>query len=111
MTLRERRLLCNPCNTVEKRWLWNTDPVPPCPACGAERELDGVAVGKSAAVIGDEIDIMVPHGLCNADGSPRRYRSRSELYRDMRNHGWSHDMVQHQPLPGTDKSPFTTRWV
>lgn len=93
MTLRERRLLCSPCNTVEKRWLWNTDPVPPCPACGADRELERVAVGKSAAVIGDEIDIVVEHALCHADGTPKRYRSREALVRDMRARGWTNNMA------------------
>lgn len=33
------------------------------------------------AVVGDEIPggIVIEHGLCNADGTPKRYYSRSEL--------------------------------
>lgn len=111
MTFRERRLLCEPCNTVDKHFLWSNAPVPRCPSCGAERSLDGVAAGKSATVIGDEIDLVVEHGVCHADGTPRRFTSKSELNRALRETGWSRDMVCHRPPPGTDKSPFTTRHI
>jgi hypothetical protein len=60
---------------------WESAGLPLCPTCGGETELDYGSLGESAAVIGDEIDIAVKHGLCNDDGTPRRFRSMSELRR------------------------------
>lgn len=40
-------------------------------------------------VIGDEIDVWVKHGLCHEDGSPRRFRSLSELKREAYAQGYS----------------------
>lgn len=65
--------------------------------------------GNSNA-IGDEIDIQMRHGLCNDDGSPKRYTSREQMNRDAKARGLT-SYVVHQPPPGTDKSRWTTRWV
>ena len=37
--------------------------------------------GASASVHGDEIDVWIKNGICNPDGSPKRYRSREEMKR------------------------------
>lgn len=65
---------------------------------------------QANSVIGDECDILVKHGLCNADGSPKRYRSKSEMARDAAAHGWT-NYVRHIGAPGSDKSKHTSRWV
>lgn len=43
------------------------------------------------ALAGDEIDVLIKHGagLINPDGTPKRYRSRTELQRACNVYGWS----------------------
>lgn len=67
---------------------------------------------SSAGVIGDDIPggIEINHGICNEDGSPRRYYSKSEMVREAKRRGL-HNHVEHVTAPGTDKSPHTTRWI
>lgn len=77
-------------------------------ACGGT--LERTWLGKAASVIGDEIDVEIKHGLCWPDGTPRRFRSRSELKRVERQSGWSNHVV-HIGERGSDKSPHTSRWV
>lgn len=35
--------------------------------------------GAAPAVHGDECDVWINHGICNDDGSPKRYRSKAEI--------------------------------
>jgi hypothetical protein len=65
---------------------------------------------KTGGVIGDEIDITVKHGLCNADGTPRRFRSRQEWRRAQEKAGLT-NYVEHRGSRGSDKSKHTTRWT
>lgn len=82
----------------------------------AECECGGGAIRvwrhKGSHVIGDEIPggVEIRHGLCNEDGSPRRYYSKSEMAREASRRGLV-NVVEHKPLRGTDKSPHTSRWV
>ena len=46
----------------------------------------------------------------NLSPQPKRYRSRSELKRDMDAAGVEH-RVRHIGEPGSDKSRHTSRWV
>jgi len=61
--------------------LWDSDPLPSCPICGQTSDLyaDHSIRLHAPAVHGDEIDIWVKNGICNDDGSPKRYRSKSEI--------------------------------
>lgn len=63
-------------------------------------------------VIPDEIPggIEIKHALCNEDGSPRRYYSKSAIRKEAEARGYTNYVV-HQPPPGTDKSKFTRRWI
>jgi len=61
-------------------------------------------------VIGDEIDVEIKHALCNADGTPRRFRSRQELNRAAKAAGYT-NYVEHLGTKGGDKSKHTQRWV
>jgi hypothetical protein len=65
----------------------------------------------SNSVIGDDIPggIEIRHGLCNEDGTPRRYYSKSEMDREAKKRGLV-NRVEHIPLKGSDKSPHTTKW-
>lgn len=68
--------------------------------------------GRAAPVHGDDIPggILMHHGVCNADGTPRRYYSKSEIVREAKRRGL-HNHVEHIPDRGSDKSKNTTRWV
>ena len=55
--------------------------MPPCETCGAPQTRTHDVPDRATAVIGDEIDRTLEHGLCYPDGTPRRYRSRQELQR------------------------------
>lgn len=82
---------------------------PPCPTCGATTETLWDTPGT---VIQDSIEggILIEHGLCNADGSPRRYYSKSEIAAEAKRRGLV-NIVRHATAPGTDKSKHTSRWV
>lgn len=80
----------------------------PCPECGATVERVWLP-GTSSHVIGDEVDVWIKHGLCNADGTPRHYTSRQEIAREAAKRGLV-NLVTHQGGKGTDKSKHTTRW-
>jgi hypothetical protein len=64
-------------------------------------------------VIPDDIPggVWIRHGICNEDGSPRKYYSRSAMEKEAKRRGlvrW----VEHvtNPQSGSDKSPHTKRW-
>lgn len=82
---------------------------PKCSQCELGR-MERVWLARASGVIGDEIDITVENGMCNPDGSPRRFTSRTELRREEVRRGWTNHVV-HQGTKGGDKSPHTSRWV
>jgi hypothetical protein len=66
----------------------------------------------TAVVIGDDIPggREIRHGLCNEDGSPRTYYTKSEIAKEAKRRGLSNH-VTHVTEPGTDKNKWTSRWV
>jgi hypothetical protein len=87
-----------------------------CDACGKELVIGDWPFCPHGAghsnVVGDDIPggYEVRHGLCNEDGSPRVYYSKSEMAKEAKRRGLT-NIVEHVTPPGTDKSPFTTRWI
>lgn len=92
-----------------------------CDRCGKELEIGDFPFCKGDpsghtpgrfSVIGDEIPggVEIKHGLCNPDGSPRRFDSKSAIAKAAREAGMT-NYVTHNPPPGTDKSKHTTRWI
>jgi hypothetical protein len=78
---------------------------PPCRECGAKTyRLYG------SAVIGDECDVTIKHGLCNEDGTPRRYTSKAEIAAEASRRGLRQH-VEHVPSRGSDKNPHTQRFL
>jgi hypothetical protein len=63
-----------------------------------------------SAVIGDECDVYIKHGLCHDDGTPRRFTSKAEMAQVAKKKGLF-NWVEHVPSPGSDKSKHTTRWI
>jgi hypothetical protein len=85
------------------------DALPAC-ACGEPTERRWVTSAASAH--SDDIPggIEIRNGICHADGSPRRFYSKSEIRRaEIANNVVN--VVRHVPTPGSDKSRFTSRWV
>lgn len=78
---------------------------PLCPECGGTTER--IYLG-GYHVVGDEI----PGGqvIENLGHEPVTVYSKSELKREAEKRGLA-QFVRHAPVPGTDKSPVTTRWV
>lgn len=60
---------------------WASEGPPACPHCTAPSGHYSAynTFGEASAVAGDECDIWIRHGLCNADGSPRHFTSKSEI--------------------------------
>lgn len=69
-------------------------------------------LGHANHVIADDIPggIWIDNGICNEDGTPRKYYSKSEMARVAKERGMV-NMVRHTTEKGTDKNPHTTRWI
>lgn len=78
--------------------------------CGGT--LERAWLTKPPSVIGDECDVWIKHGICNEDGTPRRYRSKAEMRLEAKRRGLI-NRVEHVGSPGSDKNRHghTTRWV
>lgn len=67
-----------------------------------------------STVIPDDIPggVLIEHGLCNPDGTPHRYYSRSEMDKEAKRRGLVR-IVEHvtDPKTGSDKNKHTQRWV
>lgn len=86
-TFKIRPATCAACGERTAPLRWSYDPPPTC-ACGAETEYDIDTAERAHAVHGDEIDVIRKDGVCHADGTPRRFRSRQELRATERATGW-----------------------
>jgi hypothetical protein len=90
-----------------------------CPQCGQELQIgsypfctkDGDHKPGKYSVIQDSIEggVLIEHGLCNPDGSPKRYYSKSEIAAEAKRRGLI-NLVRHVGEKGSDKNPNTTRW-
>jgi|SRR5262245_27506425 len=110
-TYRATRWTCAPCAVGLDHWAWDDDAtVPVCAACGASMVSVRAVVAKAPTVIGDACDVVIEHAICHPDGTPKRFTSKSEMRREAAARGYM-NVVEHKPLPGTDKSKFTTRWA
>jgi hypothetical protein len=61
---------------------------PPCPICG---EATSTLWRASSNVITDDIPggLEIRHGICNEDGTPRKYYSKSEIVKEAKRKGYS----------------------
>lgn len=82
----------------------------PCLLCGGTLERTWGLMSKSSSVVGDECDIVIKHGICNLDGTPRRYRSKAEMARVAKERGLV-NRVEHRGTKGGDKNRNTQRWI
>ena len=63
-------------------------------------------------MIADDIPggIYIRHGICNDDGTAKKYYSKSEIAKAAKEKGLVNN-VEHITAPGTDKNQHTTRWI
>jgi hypothetical protein len=95
------------CAHCGKRWrdlAWSYDLPVNCPDCNLTAHLDYDDHNVSAAVVGDDIPggIEIRHGVCNDDGSPRRFYSRTELKRALNEKGLT--------ISGDTPRPYNVSW-
>lgn len=84
------------------------------PVC-CEQPMERLFVAqRTGGVIQDSIEggIEIKHGICNPDGTPRKYYSKTEIRKAAKAAGfdWGYDRNEHVPVRGTDKGiPGGTR--
>jgi hypothetical protein len=83
-----------------------------CEKCGAEIQVGAWPYCPHGAPRGSIIRDEIPGGLTitNMGHEPVTVYSWSERNRIMKARGLR-EQVRHMPLPGTDKSPHTSRWI
>jgi len=81
VTFKARTYVCD-CGATVTAWRWNTDPTPTC-LCGRVMDEQGTVGVPAPGIIPDTIPggIYIRHGLCHADGTPRRFDSMTEIRR------------------------------
>ena len=100
-----------PHDHIEEHYIarWTGNETSMCSLC-SEISTRVFVPGHANSVIGDEIDVTIQHGLCHADGTPRRFRSREALRKAEKAAGWE-PFVRHVGAEGSDRSKFTSRWT
>lgn len=68
--------VCEKCEATTTSVIYK-DAVRMCHPC--YDDMKGAKKGLAPSVHGDECDVWIKHGVCNEDGSPKRYRSKSEI--------------------------------
>jgi hypothetical protein len=92
-----------------------------CNVCGAELHIGDFPFCKgdpskhqrfTGIAISDDIPggVLINHAICNDDGTPKRYYSKSEIAKAAKAAGYT-NFVRHVGNNESDKSPFTTRWI
>lgn len=79
-----------------------------CPKCHHKTLVKTML--QAPGVIGDECDVTIKNGLCNADGSPRRYTSKADIKR-VAKHRNLVNWVEHKGTASGDKSKVTQRFI
>ena len=105
-------LLCADCGYVIFDFLQRVgmrQPPYTCPSCHHKSLVK--TMFTAPGVIGDECDVTIRHGLCNSDGSPRRYRSKSEIRRSAKQLGLVNQVRHTSDHRGGDTSKHSQRFI
>lgn len=80
-------LKCNKCGADSPKLSWLRERDGWCPSCFHA----GTTPTNTIMIATDEIPggLEIKHGLCNPDGSPRKFYSKSEIKREAYESGWS----------------------
>lgn len=88
-TYAKHRLRCSACQAVFAAYVWGHESDRwRSDCCQAPAHEAEEAPGRGTAVIGDEVDLVFQHGICHDDGTPRRFRSRTEIRQACLEKGW-----------------------
>lgn len=79
------------------------------PFCGG-RNNHGFPIGGGLTIIGDEWQGGGSRTFENIDSVPRTFENKSQWKRFMAERGLV-NRVEHKPMPGSDRSPHTQRFV
>lgn len=107
---------CKACGVVHVDKYVDLAKADACVCGGAfERMPTAECMGRAAGVIGDDIPggVEIKHGLCNEDGSPRTFYSKTEIRAAAKAAGlrWGYDNTSHKTSKVSDRAPHTSRWV
>lgn len=106
-SFREWRIICPSCGHVDKQLAWDYDLPIPCTHCNTPTNLNYTVPNKAPGIATDDIPggIEIKHGagLINADGTPRKYYSKSDLFRACNEHGW-------KVVGDTPGKPYRVTW-
>lgn len=104
---------CVVCGKLREDFLVRGDgAIAPCECGGAMERI--VKHGVANAVRPDEIPggVWMKHGICNPDGTPKRYDRWSDVRKAAKEAGYeNHVMHLTDPKSGSDKAKWTTRWI
>lgn len=103
-TFRQEHAACAACGWTGTVFAWSYES-PKCPSCGAAAARVADTVNQAPAVIPDGIPggLLVKNAICNADGSPRRFDSKSDIRAEANRRGWT--------IAGETPKDPQTRWV
>lgn len=104
---------CSACERVEADKLERIDTADyPCTELACAGTMKRVWIGRGNSVISDDIPggILIKNGMCWPDGTPRKFYSKTELYREAERQGYV-NRVEHKGGSGGDRSKHTSRWV
>jgi len=103
MRFKEWNIECGACALKEKRLAWDYEFPINC-NCGGYMNPYSDSVGQSAGIATDEIPggIEIKHGLCNPDGTPKRYYSKTEIKRAANERGYT--------IAGDSPVPYRVSW-
>ena len=104
MTYKEWQSKCTSCTFKGKIFGWNTSFPLECPACGSNTDLDYDSPNQTHYITTDDLPggYLVHHGLCNPDGSPKRYYSKTEIKRAANERGYT--------IAGDSPVPYKVSW-
>lgn len=84
--------------------------LPECDVCHVRYERAYLPTGRQN-VIGDDVPggLMIENALCHSDGTPRRFDSKSAMFKFAKARGWTND-VHHIDVTGS-KNKHTQRFI
>ena len=98
-------LRCAQCKAKNEVLCWDTDlGKQVCKECKDTSLVhDNFKFSEASGVIGDELNgYAAKHAICNEDGSPRRFDSKTELYRALNEAGYT--------ISGDTPKPYKVAW-
>lgn len=82
---------CARCGFVGKVFGWDYEMPLACPTCGEPTKPVDNQINHAHGIVPDEIPggLLVEHAICNPDGTPKRYYSKSEIRKAANDAGWT----------------------